>query len=84
MVMVRVKDKKTLEILPSIKRDGETLPNIRVAKSDTQWASLPPEIQVVSADGEQVNPSPGRKFYITVETFNPYHGLMEADPKDVW
>lgn len=54
--------------------------SLRVAKADVEWYPLPADFEVVGGEGEPVRPSPGRQFFVTVETFNPFHGLCEAEP----
>lgn len=51
-----------------------------VANSDVKWARLPNRFAVVGPDGEHIQPSPGREFYISIETFNPFHLVMEHEP----
>ena len=58
--------------------DDEGNPNIFVAKLDTQWAPVPDRIKVVGPDGKVIKPSKGKSFYVTVETFDPFHAVMEA------
>lgn len=57
-------------------------PNISVAKTDTQWSEVPDRVTVVGADGKVIKPSKGKKFYVTVETFDPFHLVMEAGDGD--
>lgn len=49
-----------------------------IAKADTLWLDLPERLNVVGPDGAPVHPSPGRKFFITAETFDPFHAVTEA------
>lgn len=53
---------------------------IGIADAQTMVVSLPPEVKVVRPDGQVVTPSKGRIFYVTVETFDPFHGIMEGPP----
>lgn len=77
MVRVQVVDRKTLRI------DGDG-PNITIARDDTEWAELLDNIRVLDADGKtEIQPSKGRRFFVTVRTINPTHGLTEADPRDM-
>lgn len=54
-----------------------------IAKADVEWYPLPPDIEVVTPDGSPIKPSRGRSFFVTVETFNPFHGLTEASSEDM-
>ena len=65
-----------MTLAPYCVRDAES----RVAKADVEWYPLPADFEVVGGDGEIISPSPGRQFFVTVETFNPFHGLCEAEP----
>lgn len=56
---------------------------IAIAKADVKWYPLPPYMEVVAPDGALIRPSSGRSFFVTVETFNPFHGLTEAAPGDM-
>lgn len=58
--------------------DDEGKPNIFVAKMDTQWAKVPDRIKVVGPDGKVIKPSKGTSFYVSTETFDPYHMVLEA------
>lgn len=51
--------------------DGELV----FVKPDTQIAELPPAYKVIDSNGEEIPPS--GKFYITVQTINPYHLIMD-------
>ena len=67
-VMVRrKKNKVSLEIVP----------DIGIAKVDTIVASLPDRIDVLDPDGEVLKPSKGSTFWVTVETIDPFHGIIE-------
>ena len=50
-----------------------------IAKADTLWFPLPARLQVVAPGGEEVRPSPGRRFFISAETIDPWHSLLEAE-----
>lgn len=54
---------------------------ISMAKIDTQWAELPARVKVFDPDGEEVLPEEGNRFYVSVESFNPCHALIEATPE---
>lgn len=54
--------------------------SLSVAREDVEWYPLPADFEVVGGEGELVRPSPGRQFFVTVETLNPFHGLCEAEP----
>ena len=57
-------------------------PNIGIAKMDTQWSEVPERIKVVGPDGKVIKPSKGKKFYVSIETFDPFHLVMEAGDGD--
>lgn len=50
-------------------------------KFDTLVVELPEKIKVLSAEGP-VTPSKGSKFYVTVETIDPCHAVVELP--DSW
>ncbi len=52
---------------------------ISVGKADSQWVKLPERVKVVGPDGKQVKPSKGKCFWVTVETFDPFHMVTEGD-----
>lgn len=52
---------------------------ISVVKPDTKIAELPTKFKVYNSENEEVQPS--GKFYISVETINPFHLLMDL-PSD--
>ena len=52
-----------------------------VLKLDTQLARLPERIVVVNPDGKKVLPSKGRQFYVSLETFNPFHLVTEIEER---
>lgn len=83
MATARLTSRKTLTVPATITIDGIERPNISVAKSDTEWTRLPDDIRVLDGDGELISPSAGRCFYVTVATIDPFHGLCEADPRDM-
>ena len=70
MVKVKVRREKSKVSL-------EIVPGIGVAKPDTILVALPDRIPVLSPDGEVVKPSRGSSFWVTVETIDPFHGVME-------
>lgn len=55
---------------------------IAVAKLGTYWAPLPVRTEVVDEAGAPIKPSPGRRFFVSVETFDPCHALFEAEALD--
>jgi hypothetical protein len=63
-VKIKVKGKKL------IIQDG-----IVIAKPDTQIAELPENYKIVNKDNEEIQPT--NKFYISVETINPYHLIFD-------
>ena len=64
MVEVELAGKSRLEIK-----------GIAVAKAGTTWTRLP-EIMQISGAGEVVTPS--KQFWVSVETINPWHGIIDA------
>ncbi len=51
---------------------------IGVLKSDALVVPLPSYLHVVDSDGEgSIKPSNGKSFFITTETFDPYHFIVE-------
>lgn len=52
--------------------------SIGVLKPEALVAPLPKRMKVVTDEGEQIAPSEGKRFYVTVNSFNPNHALVEA------
>lgn len=48
-----------------------------VMNPDVEMVPLPDGIRVLGG-GKEIQPSPGKKFLITTETFDPYHLLTES------
>jgi hypothetical protein len=48
-----------------------------MAKLGTSIVELPDRFMVLGLDGAPLLPTPGRRFYITTETFDPSHALLE-------
>lgn len=65
-----------------VERDGERLTvasdSIQVLKGDTRLVPLPDRFRVVDSKGRSVKPSVA--FYITTETFDPFHLLTDGLP----
>jgi len=74
-VMVKLVKKDVLQI--SVPSEGQQ--SIFIAATDTEWAVLPERVKVVDANNKVVRPSKGRRFYVTTSTFNPFHGVTEAE-----
>jgi hypothetical protein len=56
-------------------------PDILILKArDVALVPLPEDVIVVSEDGEVLKPSWG--FWVSVETFDPYHVLTDWDGRD--
>lgn len=70
-VAVRVESKKALCVVLGI----------HVAKPDTQWATLPDDVVVMEAElpHRHLKPTKGKKFWVSVATFDPFHMLMEGE-----
>lgn len=67
------------------KRDGEDVlvitseDPIRIVKMGTSITALPGRVKIISQEGEAVRAS--HKFWVTLETFNPYHLVFDhLDP----
>ena len=48
-----------------------------LARGDAVFVPLPKEIKVISQDGEPITPT--WKFWISTETFDPFHLLIDWD-----
>lgn len=55
---------------------------VSVLKADAHISPVPERVKVVSYEGKVVRPSKGKQFYVTVETFDPIHAVLEAGPED--
>ena len=77
-VTVKVEKDKLVVLEP----DDEGKPNIHIAKMGTEWSLVPDRVKVVGPDGKVIKPSKGKAFYVTVETFDPFHMVMEASPDE--
>lgn len=51
--------------------------SIGVLKLGALVTEVPNYLRVVSADGDVIRPSNGKRFYITTETFDPLHCVAE-------
>lgn len=65
-VKVELVDKTTLRVLPEI----------FVMRTGSYVRALPEKIAVVDGDGEKLCPS--GQFYVTSESIDPYHLLIDA------
>lgn len=75
------KPRAAVKVLAS--KDRLTIePGIMVLKGDAQLSPVPERVKVVGPDGKVVKPSKGKQFYVTVETFDPVHAVLEAGPED--
>ena len=54
--------------------------NISIAKLETLFVPLPNKFRVLSPDGSGVV-RPTHRFWITTETFNPFHLIIDWDGK---
>lgn len=73
-VTVTVQKKGVLVIKPN---------SFGVAQSGVLFAELPEKWKVVDPDPDETEPVlPSRQFYISVETIDPYHILIDA-PKEI-
>lgn len=57
--------------------------SISIAKKDALFWPLPPRTRVVDEEGQEVRPSLGCCFYVSLETFDPYHLVLEAYPHEM-
>lgn len=64
-VQVRVESKKLLRVCE----------RILVLGGDVELAKVPTDIVVVDGEGKVVKPS--GEFYVTIETFDPFHALVD-------
>lgn len=48
-----------------------------ILRADAQVTELPKTIKVVAADGDPIESSEGSRFYVTVETIDPFHAVCE-------
>lgn len=56
----------------------EIVPGLGIARMDTQLVPLPDRVKVVEPSGKKVvRPSKGSAFWVTVETIDPFHGVVE-------
>lgn len=58
--------------------------SIAVTKRDTLFWPLPERCSVVDEEGTVVKPSAGRRFFVSLETFDPHHLLIEIEPVEVF
>lgn len=66
-VTVQVAGKKTLKAIAG---------SINILRDDAQLVALPSDVSVVDEQGNAIKPSRG--FYVTTETFDPFHVLVDA------
>lgn len=79
----------TVQVVKQVVKDALVIqlviqPGISVAKLGVQWVTLPERVKVLSTEGEEVRPSKDRRFYVTVETFDPFHLVTEAGEADLY
>lgn len=72
----------------SVRLNGNSLvvgedQRVGVADESLEWAKLPERISVVDPDGNALKASPETVFYVSLETFNPYHLLTEAKEEEM-
>ena len=65
-VTVKVIGKKIVQVEPS---------SIGILKYDTLVTPLPADVRVVGPDGKEIKAA--HRFYITTETFDPFHALTD-------
>ena len=51
---------------------------IVVARADALFYPLPDHCKVFR-DGKEIKPSKGKRFWVSTETFDPYHMILEAE-----
>lgn len=54
---------------------------IGILRRDAKVVKLPERMTVVGSDGKKIKPSRGRVFYVTTESFDPYHAVTEIPEK---
>jgi hypothetical protein len=59
------------------KNDLVVQSGVSVAEGGIALALLSARFRVVSGDGETVGPTPGSKFFVSLESFDPLHLLLE-------
>lgn len=79
-VKVEVQGKDTL-VLCAPENDEDHV--IFILKPDARLSRLPDRVKVVDPEGKVVKPSKGKAFYVTLETFDPFHGVTEAGDEDL-
>lgn len=52
-------------------------PGISVLRLGVQLVKLPERCTVISSEGEVIKPTPGAQFFVTIETFDPFHLITE-------
>ncbi len=57
--------------------DNESV--ISVVRMDTLLAPLPERFRVVGPNGKVVKPSKGKRFWVTTQTIDPFHLVLEAE-----
>lgn len=55
---------------------------VEIAQWDTQWVEVPPGTVIQTPDGDTIEPS--GTFYVSVETFDPYHAVMDVTQEGVF
>jgi hypothetical protein len=50
-----------------------------ILKADAFVTELPTKFVVFDQDGAPVLPSPGKRFFITTESINPFHAITELE-----
>lgn len=57
--------------------------SIAVLKIGVLLSPVPDRVKVVGPDGKVVKPSKGKQFFVTTETFDPCHAVLEAGEGDL-
>lgn len=79
-VKVRLEGRDTLVLcVPENERDT----CVFVLGRDADLCPLPARMKVVDPEGKNVKPSKGKAFYVTLGTFNPFHGVTEVGDGDL-
>ncbi len=54
---------------------------IGVTQTDALIAAVPDYLRVVDTNGKTIPPSRGKRFFVSTETFDPFHFVVEM-PED--
>lgn len=72
-VKVQLVGRNTLEVVPG---------SICILRSGVGLTQVPEGMEVTDPEGRKLEPSHG-EFFVSTETFDPYHLVVDADRRDV-